>query len=219
MLILWGRTSSANVQKVTWLIGELGLEVDRKDVGGPFGGLDTPEYIAINPNKLIPTLQDGETTVWESEAVIRYIGSKYGQKFFPEDITKRAFVDQWLCWNQSTWFPAVSQIFMMMMKVPVAERNPDELKRLLEDVNDKAAFMDKQLSQRPFVAGNALSLADISFASWLYRYYTLEIDRLDLNHLQKYYDTLCSRQCYVEHVHVSYEFMRVPGAEKPGDKI
>ncbi|MCK5515506.1 MAG: glutathione S-transferase N-terminal domain-containing protein [Desulfobulbaceae bacterium] len=215
MIILWGRASSANVQKVAWLGEELGLEVDRKDVGGPFGGLDTPEYIAMNPCQLIPTIQDGETTVWESEAVLRYLGAKYGTQFFPQDIEKRASVDKWMCWMQSTWFPAVYQAFITIMKVPVDKRSSAGLEQQLEAMFAKAAFMNDQLKDRSFVAGNSLSLADFSFAAWLYRYFTLEIDRPVLEYLEKYYDSLCARKAYVKHVHISYESMRIPGAERP----
>ncbi len=215
MITLWGRSSSANVQKVAWLSEELGLEVDRKDVGGPFGGLDTPEYIAMNPCQLIPTIQDGETTVWESEAVLRYLGGKYGTQFFSQDIEKRASVDKWMCWNQSTWFPAIYQAFITIMKVPVDKRSSAGLEQQLEAAYAKAAFMNNQLKDHAFVAGNSLSLADFSFAAWLYRYFTLEIDRPVLEHLEKYYESLCGRKAYVKHVHISYERMRAPGAERP----
>ena len=215
MITLWGRASSVNVQKVAWLCEELGLDVDRKDVGGPFGGLDTPEYIAMNPCQLIPTVQDGETCIWESEAVLRYLGAKYGTQFFPQDLEKRASVDKWMCWMQSTWIPAVSQVFTTIMKVPVDKRSSAGLEQLLEAAHAKAAFINDQLKDRSFVAGNSLSLADFSFAAWLYRYFTLEIDRPVIEHLEKYYESLCARKAYVKHVHISYESMRAPGAERP----
>lgn len=215
MLTLWGRTSSANVQKVAWLIGELELNVERKDVGGPYEGLDTPEYIALNPNQKIPTLQDEKVTIWESEAILRYLGAKYGSMYFPDDFEKRAAIDQWMCWNQSTWFPAVHEAFLMIMKVPAAERNPDELKQLVDNVNAQATFIDNQLKNRQYIAGDSMSLADFSFAAWLYRYFTIEIERPVLEKLELYYKRLCNNKLYVEHVQVSYEFMRVPGAEKP----
>jgi len=215
MITLWGRASSANVQKVAWLIEELGLEVDRKDVGGPFGGLDTPEYISMNPCQLIPTIQDGETCVWESEAVLRYLGGKYGTQFFPQDFEKRASVDKWMCWMQSTWFPAVYQAFITMMKVPADKRSSAGLEQMLEATYAKATFINNQLKDRSFVAGDSLSLADFSFAAWLYRYFTLEIERPHMAHLERYYESLCAREAYVKHVHISYENMRASGAERP----
>jgi len=214
MLTLWGRTSSSNVQKVAWLVAELELNIEQNEVGGPFGGLDTPEYIAMNPNSLVPTLQDEKVTIWESEAILRYLGSKYGSMYFPDDFEKRAAIDQWMCRNQSQWFPAIRAAFLMIMKVPVAERNTDELKRLVDNANQQALFIDNQLSQRRFLAGDSMTLADFSFATWLYRYFTLEIERPSLKNLELYYKVLCNGPHYKKHVHVSYEFMRVPGAER-----
>ena len=215
MLTLWGRTSSSNVQKVAWLIAELELNVEQKDVGGPFGGLDTPEYIAMNPNCLIPTLQDEKITIWESEAILRYLGSKYGSMYFPDDFGKRAIIDQWMCRNQSQWFPAIYAAFIMIMKVPVAERKADELKRLVDNANQQALFIDNQLGKHRYLADDSMTLADFSFAAWLYRYFTLEIERPSLKNLEQYYKVLCAGPHYEQHVHVSYEFMRVPGAERP----
>ena len=209
MLILWGRHTSVNVQKVVWLLTELGLEMDRKDVGGPFGGLDTPEYIAMNPNKLVPTLQDSETTVWESEAILRYLGAKYGEQYFPANIEKRAVVDQWLCWSQSSWIPPLIQLFMYIIKNPVAKRDSGHVKYYVDNVNKPATFINEQLKTRKFFAGDNLSLADFSFAAWLYRYFTLEIERPGLENLEQYYEMLCSRPLYKEHVHIDYDWMRV----------
>lgn len=78
MLTVWGRKNSINVQKVMWTVGELGLEYRRHDVGRQFGGLDTPEFLALNPNGLVPVIEDGGTVVWESNAVVRYLAAKYG---------------------------------------------------------------------------------------------------------------------------------------------
>ena len=78
MLRVWGRNASINVQKVMWAIGELGLEHERIDAGGAFGHLDTEAYGTLNPNRRIPTLQDGSLVLWESNVVVRYLASKYG---------------------------------------------------------------------------------------------------------------------------------------------
>jgi glutathione S-transferase len=72
MLTIYGRASSNNVQKVMWLVGEIGVEHERVDLGGKFGGLDIPEFRAMNPNGVVPVLRDGELIVWESHAILRY---------------------------------------------------------------------------------------------------------------------------------------------------
>ncbi len=214
MLTVWGRRNSVNVQKPMWLIGELGLAHQRIDVGGPFGGLDTPQYIAMNPNQVIPTLQDGEVTVWESEAVLRYLGSRYGEQYFPADPALRAAPDQWMCWVQSSWSPAMTSVFVSHVRIPRVERDPAVISAQMTRLQALATMADGFLAQRAYLAGDTLSLADFSFGAFLYRYFTLEIDRPDLPALRQYYDGLSGRPAYVEHVHIDYDPMRVPGAER-----
>lgn len=214
MLTVWGRRNSVNVQKPMWLIGELGLAHQRLDVGGPFGGLDTPQYIAMNPNQVIPTLQDGELTVWESEAVLRYLGSRYGEQFFPAEPAKRAGPDQWMSWVQSSWSPAMTNVFVSHVRVPRADRDPAVIAAQIARLHALATLADGFLAQRAFLAGDSLSLADFSFGAFLYRYFTLEIERPDLPALRQYYEVLSGRPAYVEHVHIDYDPMRVPGAER-----
>jgi len=215
MLTLWGRKTSVNVQKPMWLIGELQLEHERKDVGGPFGGLDTPEYGAMNPHRLVPTLQDGDITVWESEAVLRYLSSQYGKQYFPDAIATHALIDQWMSWVQSTWSPAMTNAFISYVRVPSQERDASALAVQVDKLNALATLVDGLLETRDFLAGESLSVADMSFGSFLYRYYTLEITRPDCPALHSYYEKLCQRPAYVEHVHIDYDGMRVPGAERP----
>jgi glutathione S-transferase len=101
MLKLWGRRSSFNVQKIMWLIGELGLEHQHIDAGGRFGGLDTSAFLAMNPHGRVPVIQDGDTTVWESHAILRYLAARHGAgHFWSGDPAVRADVDGWVDWSQ-----------------------------------------------------------------------------------------------------------------------
>lgn len=215
MITIWGRKTSVNVQKIMWLIGEIELEHERKDVGGAFGGLDTIEYGAMNPHRLVPTLQDGDTIVWESEAVLRYLGSCYATEFFPTDNAARAAVDQWMCWVQSTWAPAMTNVFVSHIRVPHQQRDPTVVAAQIDRLTALATMIDGLLETRDFLAGNSLSLADMSFGSFLYRYHTLEISRAQLPTLLSYYNRLCKRPAYAAHVQIDYEAMRVAGAERP----
>ena len=71
--IVWGRATSSNVMKAIWALEEFGLPYERIDVGGSFGKTDTPEYRAMNPTGLVPTLQEDDFTLWESNAICRYL--------------------------------------------------------------------------------------------------------------------------------------------------
>src|SRR6266700_1143610 len=106
MLKVWGRRSSFNVQKVMWLIGELGLEHRHIDAGGRFGGLDTSAFLAMNPHGRVPVIQDGDATVWESHAIVRYLAARHGAgHFWSGDPAVRAVVDGWMDWSQTSLQP------------------------------------------------------------------------------------------------------------------
>ena len=97
MLTVWGRKTSSNVQALMWCIGELGLPFRRFDIGHKYGGNDTAEFLAMNPNGTVPVLkdEDGEP-LWESGAILRYLAARYGDDaFWPRDIIRRAQVDKW----------------------------------------------------------------------------------------------------------------------------
>nr|WP_295885848.1 glutathione S-transferase [uncultured Devosia sp.] len=118
-LTLWGRASSANVQKVLWALGELGLAYEHRLVGGPHGGLDDPHYRAMNPNGLVPTLQDGDLVLWESHAILRYLAATYGaDMLWRDDVRERAIVDQWTDWTATTFQPAWISVFWLFVRTP-----------------------------------------------------------------------------------------------------
>ena len=96
MLKIWGRNNSINVQKVMWAVGELGLDCERVDIGGEYGGLNTTDYGTMNPNRRVPTLQDGAFTLWESNVIVRYLAAKHGAGgLWPVVLEKRAVAEQW----------------------------------------------------------------------------------------------------------------------------
>ena len=97
MLRIWGRNTSINVQKVLWAIGELGIAHERIDVGGSFGKNNEPEYLAKNPNGLVPTLEEEDGFIlWESNTVVRYLAAKHGAgSLEPSDLKTRARSSSW----------------------------------------------------------------------------------------------------------------------------
>src|SRR5438067_877908 len=119
MLKIWGRNTSSNVQKVMWAVGELGLEHERVDIGGKFGGNKEPAYLAMNPNGLVPTLQDGDLTLWESNSIVRYLAARYGAgKLEDENSPPPALANQWMDWQLSVVGPAVSSAFWGLIRTP-----------------------------------------------------------------------------------------------------
>src|SRR6476660_233261 len=110
MIKIWGRNTSVNVQKVMWALGELGVPHERIDVGGSFGKNKEPAYLAMNPNGLVPTLEEDGFLLWESNSIVRYLASKYDKSgvLEPKDAKQRAQASQWMDWQLSVAGPAIT---------------------------------------------------------------------------------------------------------------
>ncbi|WP_339501213.1 glutathione S-transferase, partial [Pseudomonas canadensis] len=122
MLTIWGRLNSHNVKKVAWFAEELALPYVRHDVGGQFGMSDA--YLALNPNALVPTIEDDGFILWESNAILRYLAARHGGKsWWPEDPVQRAQADRWMDW-QFDYADAQRGAFLHLIRRPLAERDP-----------------------------------------------------------------------------------------------
>ena len=214
MLTIHGRNTSSNVQAVMWAIAELDLPHERLDVGGAFGGNQEPAFLAMNPMGRVPVLQDGALTMFESQAILRYLCAQYGGgRLWPADPAARAPIDQWMEWSKVSIAPSVIyKVFWQMIRVSAAERDHGRVAEGVADLKPLMAIANAQIAQHSWLAGPEFSLADISFGTQLFRYFTVDFERADLPELRAYYDRLCTRPAYAEHVMVSYEALRVPGA-------
>ena len=214
MLKVHGRKTSVNVQKVMWVVGELGLPHTRTDVGGAFGGLDTPEYGAMNPNRLVPVIDDGGFILWESAAIVRYLSERYGRgTLAPEGHHAYARADQWMEWAGTTLMqPIIATCFLQLIRVQAAVRDTKAVAAAAKTVGEKLAVLDAHLADRQFIMGDQLTMADIGVGSLLYRYFNLVIERPRLVNVDLYYRRLTARPAYQQHVMVDFEAMKVPGA-------
>lgn len=210
MITVWGRTTSSNVQTVMWALAELGIAHERIDAGGPFGGLDTPEFAEMNPNRLVPVLRDEGEYLWESASIVRYLGARYGsEQFWPADPLKRAKLDQWGDWTKTTLVPAfLANLFLPMMRNKPGERDEAALAKGVANLAKVMRIFNKRLTEGNYLGGDEPCFADIVAGTLLYRYSTLEIERPDLPDLTAYYERLTKRPAYARHVMISYDSMR-----------
>ncbi len=210
MITVWGRATSINVQAVLWAMAELGLPFERHDRGGAHGGLDTPEFLAMNPNRLIPVVRIDEEFLWESAAIIRYLGARYGDAaFWPPEPLERARIDKWAEWTKTSFGPALlTGVFWPLIGVTPEKRDAKAIAAGVERLTGYARMIEARLGEHDYLGGAALSFADVVFGAHLYRYFTLEFDRAETPHLRRYYDRLCARPAYAEHVMVSYDSLR-----------
>jgi glutathione S-transferase len=209
MLRIWGRASSINVQKVMWTVSALGLDHERIDLGGKFGGLDTPELLARNPHGLIPVIDDNGTEVWESHAIVRYLAAKYGDgSLWPTDPIARASADMWMEWAQTTLQRDFIQLFWAFFRTPVEQHDQELLASLTEACSKDFKHLDLLLSDKPFVTGETLTYGDIPIATQFFRYFTLDIERPSLPNVERWYASLSQDPSYAAHVMIDYEDLR-----------
>lgn len=201
MLKILGRANSANVQKVVWTLVELGQAFERTDVGGKFGGNKEADYLAMNPNGVIPTLIDGATVVWESNTILRYLANCFGATpLYPEGATARANVERWMDWQLSTFSPAITRVFWALVRMPLNERNPEVIEQDRLRCQAALTLLDGAIGEGPFICGANLTLADIALAPQVYRWFELPIQRDDLPQLSHWYEQVKKRPGFVEHV-------------------
>jgi glutathione S-transferase len=210
MLRIWGRRSSANVQKVLWLAAELGLDYQHVPVGGSFGGLDEPSFRAMNPHGRIPVLQDGDSAIWESHTILRYLATRYGDgALWPADPLARARMDAWMDWAQTAFQPDfLNGIFWGYFRTPEPQRNWPAIRDSVKRCDRHMARLDAILARHPFLSGDSFSLADIPLGTLLYRYHELDIELPRAPHVETWYGRLQDRPAYGEHVMISFEEMR-----------
>lgn len=209
MLTIWGRANSINVQKVMWTVAELDVAHERIDLGGDYGGLDTPEHLQRNPHGLIPVIQDGDTMVWESHAIVRYLAAKYGDGgLWPSDPAARARADMWMEWAQTVLQRDFIQLFWNLFRTPVEHHDHALLADLTAKCRDNFLHLDTLLGDQPFVTGDHLTYGDIPIAAQFYRYFTLDIERPALPQVEAWYARLQTDVAYATHVMVPYEDLR-----------
>jgi glutathione S-transferase len=204
MITVHGRATSLNVQAVMWIIAELGLEAERRDVGFGFGGNDTAAFLAMNPNGLVPVFQDEAVTMFESAAILRYLAGRYGRfPLWPEDPVARAPVDMWAEWGKTTLQPSFMRpVFLPALTGAAIE---DRARAALERNLD---ILEGRLGDGPWLLGADFTLADLEVGLPLYRYHTVGLARRDRPALDAYYARRCARPAYAAHVMISDDILR-----------
>jgi glutathione S-transferase len=204
MLKVYGRSNSVNVQKVMWVIGELGLAHERLDVGGAFGQNDQDWSLAMNPMGRVPVLDDDGYILWESHSIIRYLARKHDSGLYPGDAANAARacgdVDKWLDWQIGFQQPAITPAFWGLIRTPEAERDLAAIQASSSETARLMGIVDGHLQGRDFMAGAQFSIADVPVGAMTYRWYGLEVEHPDYPNLRAWYERLTERPAYREHV-------------------
>jgi glutathione S-transferase len=194
MLRILGRLSSVNVQKVVWCADEIGLAYERMDVGGKFGGNDTPEYLAKNPNGLVPVIEEEGFVLYESNAIVRYLAARHSaDRLWPDDLRRRADVDRWMEWQSTSYTPAMWGAFWQLIRTPAEKRDAALVESSRAKSEKLSGILDAHLRDRRFIAGDDFTTADIVVGCAAHRWLNLPLGREARPHLERWYAELKSR--------------------------
>lgn len=209
MLKIFGRRNAYNVQKVLWTLGEVGVPFEHVDIGSVEGQLDTPEFLALNPHGRIPVLVDGETTIWESNTIVRYLGARYGTGWlWPESPELRSFAERWMDWELATLQFDFLALFWGYFRTPPEKRNSDALSRSLARCEAHFQKLDSHLACRPYLGGESFTIGDIPCAVSLHRYFLMGLEVSRPPNVMAWYERLLGRPAYMRHVAVPFEELR-----------
>ncbi len=200
---LLGRANSSNVMKVIWLLEEMALPYERRDVGGKFGGNYTPEYLAMNPNGVVPTLIEDDFVLWESNVILRYLAASHeqGHPLWPRDLRARANIDRWMDWQQTTLGPPMTPVFWGLIRTPPEKRDWDAINKAAARLGELYGILDARLARHDHIAGPNFSLCDIPIGVHAHRWISFEgIDKPAHPHLRAWYDRLLARPAFKQHV-------------------
>ncbi len=201
MLRLLGKAPSINVRKVLWTCDELGLAVDNEQWGSGFRPTGTPEFLALNPNAMVPVLVDGDVVLWESNTICRYLAGRYhGEALLPADPARRAVVEQWMDWQATELNNAWRYAFMGLVKNSPAHRDAAAIEASVAAWNRHMVILERQLERSAaFVCGAEFTLADVVLGLSVQRWVMMPFEHPALPAVQAYYERLSERPAFLRH--------------------
>jgi len=203
MLKIWGRATSSNVQKVLWCCAELGIEYERVDLGGPFGGNQDPEYLAMNPNGLVPTVKDGDLVLWESNTICRYLCTvRNGERLYPKSPGARTHVERWMDWQLSSIGPPMGALLFGLIRTRPEQRDQAAIESARRRALAAWTIADEALENGPYLAGEDLTLAEITLGTLVYRWHAFSIERPLLKNLRAWYERMRERPAFQKHIEI-----------------
>ncbi|CAM3269222.1 MULTISPECIES: glutathione S-transferase family protein [Yersinia] len=203
MLTVWGRNNSTNVKKVLWCLEDLGIEYQQIDAGGKFGKLDDPNYRSLNPNGLIPCLQDGDFILWESNTIVRYIALKYGEKstLYLADIQQRASAEKWMDWAQALAAP-FKAAFVGLVRTPPEQQDKQKIQQGIKEWDALMGIANGELEKQPYLSGQHFGVGDIPLGCIAYAWFNLPIERSHHPHLARWYQQISQRPAFKQVIEI-----------------
>ncbi|AJJ19322.1 MULTISPECIES: glutathione S-transferase [Yersinia] len=197
MLTVWGRNNSTNVKKVLWCLEELGISYQRIDVGGQYGKLNDPLYRSMNPNGLIPCLQDDDFILWESNTIVRYLAAQYGDgTLYLPDARLRASAEKWMDWATSSMAEPFKAVFIGLVRTPPEQQDKVKIAQGMTQLNTLMAIADQALEKQAYLSGDKFGIGDIPLGCLAYAWFNLSIERPPLPNVERWYHSVSQRAAF-----------------------
>lgn len=201
MIKVLGRNNSSNVQKVLWALEEIGVDYQREDYGGAFGKVNEPDYLALNPNSVVPTIIDDGFVLWESNACVRYLAAKYSAgNLWPDDPQICANADRWMDWQQTSVSGPITPVFWGLIRLKPEQRDMQLISESRDKLEIVLGILDQHLTANNYVAGETFSMGDIPLGIMVYRWFNLDIERKSMPSLESWYSRLLEREAFIKTV-------------------
>lgn len=195
MLTIWGGLKSNNVQKVVWAVEELGVEYALVPAGMEHGKTNTADFSTLNPNGLVPVIDDAGFVLWESNAIVRYLGAKYADAhFYPTNLEERALADRWMDWANLQFYSALRPAFHQLVRTDARDRNPGQIDDSLAKTETYVAILDQHLADKEFANGPHFSMADICLAVIAHRWMGLPSNKKSRPHFERWFRAIRERK-------------------------
>ncbi len=201
MLKVWGRKDSSNVHKGVWCCDELGVPFERINIAGAFGKNREKPYIDLNPNGLVPTIEDEGFVLWESNSIVRYLIEKHGKgRLLPTTMEARASANRWMDWQLTAMNPFMVTVYLGLIRMSEGERDLAAIEKARHHAAEKWEMVDHTLKEGPYLAGDTFSMGDIPLGVWAHRWFNLSIHRPQLPRVEQWYKRLCERPAYQKNI-------------------
>ena len=196
MLKIWGRTNSVNVKKALWAAEELGLKYERVNAGMEHGVTKTPEYLKMNPNSLVPTIDDDGFVLWESHTIVRYLCAKHSMgRLCPAELKARADAERWMDWG-FTFQRAMRDVFWGLIRTPPEKRDMKAIEAGRQQVINLMPVLEQNLAQKKYVTGAVFTMGDIPIGCEVQRWMRVPIERPKFPHVEAWFERLRERPAY-----------------------
>jgi glutathione S-transferase len=194
MIRLLGRKTSGNVQKVIWMLEELGLPYDREDYGRQFNNTQTEEYLRLNPNGKVPTLIDGDLVIWESNSILRYLAGREANRFYAAEPGERSEVDRWMDWQLASLNAPYLAVFKESKNPP--EQRGAEFAPQAKQLGAELRILDGALSRNAWIAGRSMTIADICLGPIVHRCLNFGIELPALANIRRWHADIVERPAF-----------------------